>query len=278
MEEWFASPTGQHLQTWALKRCDQAVSRCFGYYALQVGLPAWPLLRNSRIQHRWAAATANANHAPAPIPTPIDGPAALLLDATVLPFEANCLDLLLLPHTLETSADPHAALREAARVLVPEGRLLVLGCNPASLWGLQHRSRLLARRLGSQSALPLPQVKHWISPRKLRDWLSLLGFEIDEGCFACYRPLLNQASWFKRLQWLEAAGDRWWPFLGGAYFLLATKRVRGMRMLPQPRWQLAQQAASTAAAIRREEAQVASPHAPIPVRPVQAPPTRSPGA
>ena len=163
----------------------------------------------------------------------------------------------MLPHTLETCAHPHAVLREVARTLVPEGRLLVLGFNPSSLWGMQHNCRLMARRMGSQAAPTIPAIHTLIGLRTLRDWLSLLGFEVDEGCFGCYRPHLRSAAWFQRLQWLEAAGDRWWPFLGGAYFLLATKRVRGLRTL-HPRWQLAQQAGSAAAVQFEGQAQTAA--------------------
>ena len=38
-------------------------------------------------------------------------------------------------------------------------------------------------------------------------------------------------------QWLalDQAGARWWPILGAAYFVVAVKRVRGMRMLG-PAW------------------------------------------
>ena len=34
---------------------------------------------------------------------------------------------------------------------------------------------------------------------------------------------------------LEAAGDRWWPFGGGVYFLHGVKRVPGMRLIT-PHW------------------------------------------
>jgi hypothetical protein len=34
---------------------------------------------------------------------------------------------------------------------------------------------------------------------------------------------------------MEAAGNRWWPFAGGVYFLQAVKRVVGMRVI-LPRW------------------------------------------
>jgi SAM-dependent methyltransferase len=67
-----------------------------------------------------------------------------------------------MPHTLEASNDPYAALREAARVLVPEGRLVISGLNPGSPLG--------AAPGGAQCGLfagPEPGVGYW----RLRDWL-----------------------------------------------------------------------------------------------------------
>ena len=40
--------------------------------------------------------------------------------------------------------------------------------------------------------------------------------------------------WF-RLEWMEHAGDRWWPIFGAVYFVVAVKRVRGMTLL-SPGW------------------------------------------
>ncbi len=50
--------------------------------------------------------------------------------AAALPFAAASLDLVVLPHTLEFSADPHAVLREVERVLVPEGRVVTRASIP----------------------------------------------------------------------------------------------------------------------------------------------------
>lgn len=34
-----------------------------------------------------------------------------------------------------------------------------------------------------------------------------------------------------RFGWMERLGDRWWPVFGAVYFLVAVKRVRGMRLV-----------------------------------------------
>jgi SAM-dependent methyltransferase len=79
---------------------------------------------------------------------PMDAGNALHCDFDALPFPNQSLDLVLLPHTLELARDPHDTLREVERVLVPEGRVVIVGFNPASLWGLRQQRAHLDRRLG----------------------------------------------------------------------------------------------------------------------------------
>lgn len=159
---------------------------------------------------------------------------ALLTHSAALPFPANSLDLIVLPHTLELSPDPHATLREVERVLLPEGRVVISGLNPASLWGLRQRRAKLSRRLGF-GELYLPQEGEFIGHWRLRDWLRLLSFEVESAQFGCYRPALGSARWLGHFAWMDSAGSRWWPIFGAVYFLVATKRVRGMRLL-EPAW------------------------------------------
>ena len=40
----------------------------------------------------------------------------------------------------------------------------------------------------------------------------------------------------ERWSFIEKAGDRWWPITGSVYYLRATKKVLGMRVLT-PAWQ-----------------------------------------
>ena len=88
----------------------------------------------------------------------------------------------------------------------------------------------------------------------------------------CYVPPCANEKWLARFQFMESAGDRWWPISGAVTFLHAVKRVRGMRVItpqwPQPRRskQLAtvpqkqedQLAARGAALVEREELSVGS--------------------
>ncbi|MEI8327209.1 MAG: SAM-dependent methyltransferase, partial [Betaproteobacteria bacterium] len=78
-------------------------------------------------------------------------------------------------------------------------------------------------------------VRQWIGYWRLRDWLRLLGFEVELHRFGCYRPALRSQAWLDRCAWMERVGARWWPILGSVYFIVAVKRVVGVRLL-EPAW------------------------------------------
>jgi SAM-dependent methyltransferase len=224
LQDWLGSPLGQYLLAWERRQFDVAVADVFGFHALQLGLPEIDALAANRMPHRWLAC-----------PAPQTG-ADLVTEFSALPFPANSLDLVVLPHALELSPDPHATLREVERVLVPEGRAIITGLNPLSLWGLRQRRVRIYRRLGwAQSFLPQDELIGYL---RLRDWVRLLGFEVEIGRFGCYRPALQSWGWLERMDWMDRAGARWWPIFGAAYFLVAVKRVRGMTLL-SPTWKAA---------------------------------------
>jgi hypothetical protein len=125
-------------------------------------------------------------------------------------------------------------LREVERVLVPEGKVVICGMNPTSLWGLRQGRGHLYQRLG-RGTLFLPKGGEFIGHWRLRDWLRLLSFELEAAEFGCYRPALRSEAWLQRFAWMDQAGTRWWPIFGAAYFLVAVKRVRGIRLLG-PAW------------------------------------------
>jgi hypothetical protein len=104
------------------------------------------------------------------------------------------------------------------------------GLNPVSLWGLSQRCRHGFRRLGL-GQLFLPLEGDYLGVWRLRDWLRLLGLEVEISRFGCYRPAVQSQAWLERMDWLDAAGPRWWPIFGASYFVVAVKRVRGLRLL-----------------------------------------------
>ena len=242
LPQWLQTPAGQYLLAWEQRHLDTAVADLFGFHALQLGLPELDALRANRMPHRWMAVESppgesaavetadEADDGTAVTPRPA---ATLHCDFDALPFDAASLDLVVLPHSLELARDPHRALREVERVLVPEGRVIIVGFNPASLWGARQRLGRLRRRLsrGPKGDLFLPSAGEFIGYRRLRDWLRLLSFEVEAGRFGCYIPPVTSAKWLSRFAWMERAGDHWWPVFGSLYYIVAVKRVRGMRLV-----------------------------------------------
>jgi SAM-dependent methyltransferase len=225
-DEWLQSPPGGYLLAWEQAQCAQAVVDVFGFNALQLGMPALDALEANRMPHRWLALTESQG---------LDPSVGLVCDAAALPFPADSLDLLVLPHALELSADPHAALREVGRVLRPEGRVVITGLNPLSLWALRQRQAHACERVGwhrlAEAAYHLPQAGEFIGHWRLRDWLRLLDFEVESTRFGVYQPAVRSERWLQRLNWTNRLGPRWWPILGAAYAIVAVKRVRGTRLL-----------------------------------------------
>ena len=140
---------------------------------------------------------------------------------SVLPLASSSVDLCLLPHMLDYSADPHQLLRESKEVLVSGGHLVIFGFNPYSLWG--------GRKLFSRKQPPWNS--HDFSVYRVREWLSLLDFHISGGMMLYYSPPIQNQSLRERFIFLEQAGDRWWPMLGSVYLLIAQKRDPGMTVI-----------------------------------------------
>lgn len=251
-QNWWHTPLGGYMLSWEQTCYDDAVADIFGFHSLQIGLFPLQGLRNNRTPHRWLALDSTEQLAQwqqsqrldvkcfaqplqsdAGLPTSA-APAAtasLLCDAHALPFGPDTLDLVLLPHTLELSADPHAVLREVARVMVPEGRVLISGINPASLWGMHTWSRRIP---GLQKLPPMPDDHNLIGYGRLRDWLKLLGLELQSASFGCFRPAMRSDTWLTRWDWMDRVGPTAWPVLGGVYFVEAVKKVASVHKLAAP--------------------------------------------
>jgi len=228
--EWFATPLGQYLLGKERAYLDDVTPDIFGFHALQLGLPGIDLLRESRIAHRMTIAPA--------------GSAVLRAKCHELPIATQSIDLALLPHVLEFADEPHAILREIDRVMMPEGRLVILGFNPWSLWGL--------RSAVGMTRQEVPWNGRFVSLLRVKDWLALLGFDVSAGRLIGYVPPIDSDRWRRRFAFMEPAGDRWWAIGGAVYMLQAIKRVRGMRLLTPAWMQKAAREKQLIAAAKRE--------------------------
>jgi len=208
------------MLAWEQTHFDRAVADVFGFHALQLGLAQCDALASNRMPHHLIGCDSQ------PVVLPSHR-TLFLTNYEALPFSDASMDLIVMPHTLELSFDPHATLREVARVLVPEGRVVIAGMEPWSLWGI---SKAMGRGA--------PEFGDLISQRRIRDWLKLLSFDVQHNRSGCFRPMLRSERWLHRMRWMDTLDGRWWPFSGAVYFIQAVKRVRGMRLI-SPVWKKA---------------------------------------
>lgn len=199
---------------------DRVLPDLFGYHLLQVGrLADFDLLSKSRILYRNIVEIDGCekdHHYPV-----VRG------SATALPVESDSIDVVVLPHILEFEAYPHEVLRESARVIMPDGHLLICGFNPWSLFGCW---RYLKRR-----HQPVPWRGQFLALTRLRDWLALLGFDVlsQDACF--FKPPFGSERLLKRMAFLDRIGSRMPAYFSGAYLLLARKRITTMTPV-RPGW------------------------------------------
>lgn len=168
--EWLESGGGRALLQEEGRRVRRALESVFGDQFLQIG--CWGAQRFSRHARTRRAAIIDDRVGPG-----VD----LVTSTDCLGIANDSIDVALLAHVLETHDDPHGVLREVDRVLRSDGHVIILGFNPVSLWGLRH---LLSRR-----RFP-PGIRRLIPEHRLRDWLRLLNYAVDNTSFQHFQPPL----------------------------------------------------------------------------------------
>ena len=218
--DWFEGPLGARVLREEAALAPVALDDVFGFELLQVGAwgPARHLLDGARTQHTTLVAPEMGSGVT--LCAPLDS----------LPFRSDSIDAIFLPHTLELMADPYAVLREAERVLCAEGCLMICGFNPLSGWGVR---RAFAHYFG-RPVFP-PQTRRLLSERRLRDWVALLGFDVD-SVYGYLSLLPSKGRMLREMPVPGAAVRTIVPrrraaWTAGAYLLKARKRVKTLTMV-----------------------------------------------
>jgi len=222
LHTWYASELGYRLFESEKDLMSQSLSDLFGYYLLQCGcpeanavFPAGSWLKGSRVSSCFCLNFYNKQG--------VSG----LSELHSLPVQTDCIDVVVLPHVLECSSNPHEVLREVERVLIPEGHVVILGFNPWSLWNLL-RIFPFTRKLAPWNA-------KFLSAFRVIDWLSLLGFDLIDHKGYFYRPPIQREDLMKKLNFIERLGEKFWPKFGAGYMLVARKRVQTLTPI-KPKW------------------------------------------
>lgn len=212
LQHWNQWLTNQFLGTDLLKAEQHLLSRIldkhFGKHALLLGVPK---------QHNLLTATTIPCHS---LLSPlihkekhfnyIEG------DFHELPILTGTIDLVLMPHTLEFIDNPRQLLAEACRIIKPEGLIVISGFNPYSAWGIR-------KKFAKNKAMPWSG--NFIHSRQVKSWLQLADFEMEKQTSTLYRPPLSHQNFYNKLQFLESIGNKFFPYFGGVYVLLARAKV-----------------------------------------------------
>lgn len=219
LRQWYKTPLGKALDKQESLALGAVLPKLFGYHILQFSNHTGnEYLSKSLIRHRLILDYDSESSS-----------SELSIRATAhqIPIASDSTDVVILPHTLDVDINPHMVLREADRILVPEGRVVIQGFNPWSSWGCRHTLNLW------KGASPYHLA--FISPARLKDWLVLLGFEIESVHMSFFRPPLSQQIIMEKLRFMDKLGEKFWPAFGASYLVVAKKQVSTLTPI-KPRW------------------------------------------
>jgi len=206
IDDWYLSETGQYLLNELEEKISPILSTTFGYYSLQIGCPgiAERLQESCRVKHQFTL-------------DDLGLPAKVHANPSMLPIASDSVDLVILMHHLSNTGEPHAVLREAFRILIPEGKLVIIDFNPTSLWGLRNFFQSWLEHV--------PFKGHFYTARRIDDWMRLLGFDQDRFYRVGYLPPIQKPSITRHMSWLEKGARNWLPVLGALNLLVYSKNI-----------------------------------------------------
>jgi len=109
LARWFETDPGRYVQAWEQQQFEAMVMDVFGYHALQVGFPQMDLLTTNRIPFKAYSGVVQPEKG---LSRSWSG--CVVAQAEALPFDTSSVDLLVLPHGLECTDDPHSGSQRGA--------------------------------------------------------------------------------------------------------------------------------------------------------------------
>lgn len=205
------------------------IERVFGYYLVKLGsLSSEVKLNKCAVKHQFTCSPQ------------INAEPDFCAQSHKLPLQNNSVDAFIVIGELDFAQDPHQILREIDRAITSDGRLIIAGFNPLSIAGLLKYLPINRKNLLHQG--------RFFSPARIKDWLSLLEFEVVRQDHLLYSSLfmrrrLNSQSKVQRLF------QRYLPWLSSMYIIEARKREVPLCIIKPP-WKLKPKFSTNAASAR----------------------------
>lgn len=233
LSDWYQTPLGRQWQQMQMQWVNEEIGCLFGYHLMQVGINTGDhFCQQSRINHCFnvmpVVAKKDQDAANINADNNIKVKGCLLAQAQNLPLPDDCIDVTILHHALDFAQNPHQVLKEATRVTVPRGYIILIGFNPGSFWGVY---QIFARFFSSKSIYKHNRLRLG----RVKDWLALLDFSTVKSGSKGHSLPINNENYISRKR---GVSRQFWGMnlpLGNIYFILARKDKSGITPI-KPSW------------------------------------------
>lgn len=215
LTHWFQTPPGLVVYKQEKALVDKALNRVFGYFLVQLGCVSNEnLVGNSRV-----ATKLIVDEKLSDLPSQLEGMHWVQAELDFLPIARDKVDVVFLPHTLETIDDPYYLLRQVDTMLVPEGHIVITGFNPFACipFRLKHFG----------ASTPFSKANFHRASR-LKEWLEVLGYEVtlvEHSSVMCFTNNKKFKVWTKFIEKIETSLQAIGLDFGNVYCLVAKKKV-----------------------------------------------------
>ena len=209
LEAFYASRLGQCAARLMSERMTALWGSCTGQRVLGIGYPS-PLLPLWQDDAASCIGVVPEELGEVRLAT-AKGQSLCLAPEQKLPFPEGLFDRVFLLHALEEADSPRQLLREAWRILAPEGRIVVAVTNRRSMWSLVESK-------------PFGHGRPWTRSQMVR-FLNDSLFQVTASTTAVHMPPLNWRIITGAANSWERAGEFALPGLGGVVLVEAVKRL-----------------------------------------------------
>ncbi len=211
LREFYARPLGAVVRRFLIQRLRARWSNVAGMSVFGLGYAA-PYLSVFRQEANRIGALMPASQGV--IAWPEEGVRqAALVQEDHLPLPDSSADRILIIHSVETTENSRALLREVWRVLAPEGRVIIVAPNRAGLWARFDTTPFGHGRPYSRGQLTRLLRNAMFAPL---DWEQAL-----------YMPPFNWSVLLRSAAAWERVGMIMWPGFCGVNIVEATKQIYG---------------------------------------------------
>lgn len=222
VSQWFATPLGRRLLIQERKAVAEEMRYLFGYHFMQLSaVKGANFASGSRINHCFSLApTCDAEQNCAQVQG--------VVNYEEMPFDNEVMDVTILHHVLEFSKNPQQVVKEAARVTIPRGYIILVVFNPVSLAGIFQPLGALLNYSGISR-------RRALRAGRMRDWLEFLDCSCTTTRHVFHNLPINNANFLGSSKIFEKFRFRGKLPGGMSYIMVARKDKLGMTPL-RPKW------------------------------------------